>query len=245
MAIVVIPTENDLFGALRAFIGGLVPTGTPVLKGQANRVAEPNADDYVLITSPLRRERIATNRDIYADAAYTASIADTVMTVTAVVIGPILINRTLFGANLAAGSQVTAQLTGTAGGVGTYRVSPSQTVASERIASGAIEATQATNVVTQIDVHGPASADNAQIIATMFRDLYATDLFAATGLELSPLYASDPRQLPFVNDQQQYENRWVIELALQANEVVLGVPQQFADQIDTTFIDVTSFYPAA
>lgn len=64
----------------------------------------------------------------------TASIDDDVMNVTAVGSGSVVPGAILSGTGVATGTMVTAQLTGTAGGVGTYRLSiPEQTVASETI----------------------------------------------------------------------------------------------------------------
>ena len=45
-----------------------------------------------------------------------------------------------------------------------------------------------------------------------------------------------------INDQQQYEWRWVVEAMLQANQVV-SVPQQFADQVTVEIISVDASYP--
>ncbi|MGN6774994.1 phage neck terminator protein, partial [Rhizobium sp.] len=59
----------------------------------------------------------------------------------------------------------------------------------------------------------------------------------------TPLFASDPRQLPYVNENQQTENRWVIDVHMQANPTIRA-PQEFADQLDITLIDVDAAYPA-
>lgn len=67
------------------------------------------------------------------DAVVTASVALTTMTVTAVTSGAILVGDVLSGGTMAAGTRVLAQLTGTTGGVGTYTVDTSQTVASASI----------------------------------------------------------------------------------------------------------------
>lgn len=64
----------------------------------------------------------------------TASIADDVLTVTAVGSGVVVPGAILSGSGVASGTMVTAQLSGTAQGVGTYQLSiPEQTVASETI----------------------------------------------------------------------------------------------------------------
>lgn len=69
-----------------------------------------------------------------ATSSVTGSIAGDVMTVTAVGSGTLYKGTTLSGTGVASGTKILAQLTGTAGGVGTYRVSiPEQTVASTTI----------------------------------------------------------------------------------------------------------------
>jgi len=68
-------------------------------------------------------------------AVFTGSIAATTMTVSAVTSGTILIGHTISGSGITGGTTVTAQLTGTTGGVGTYTVSASMTVASTSITS--------------------------------------------------------------------------------------------------------------
>jgi hypothetical protein len=96
--------------------------------------------------------------------------------------------------------------------------------------------TEPTQITVQLDVHGPASADNVQIISTLCRSEAMTAAFDQTGLALQILYASDPRQTPFINAEQQIEFRWSIDAVLQANPVVT-LPQDFADTLTPTLID--------
>lgn len=63
-------------------------------------------------------------------ASFTGSIATTVMTVSAVSAGSIYPSMQISGTGVTAGTRIVAQLTGTAGGTGTYTVSTSQTVIS-------------------------------------------------------------------------------------------------------------------
>jgi len=63
-------------------------------------------------------------------AAFTASIASTTMTVTAIGSGTIGVGQEVQGAGVTAGTLISAQLTGTTGGTGTYTVTESQTVTS-------------------------------------------------------------------------------------------------------------------
>jgi hypothetical protein len=68
-------------------------------------------------------------------AAVTGSIAGDILTVTAVGSGVLVPGGILSGTGVAAGTQILSQLTGAAGGIGTYVVSiPEQAVASTAIA---------------------------------------------------------------------------------------------------------------
>lgn len=64
------------------------------------------------------------------------SIADDVLTVTAVEFGTLSVGTVLNAVEITEGTYIVAQLTGTPGGIGTYQVSVSQTVTSRRIESG-------------------------------------------------------------------------------------------------------------
>ena len=63
-------------------------------------------------------------------ASFTASIATTTLTVSAVSAGAIYPSMQIIGTGVTAGTRIVAQLTGTTGGTGTYTVSTSQTVTS-------------------------------------------------------------------------------------------------------------------
>lgn len=169
---IVVPTESNVLAVLRTFIMSVLPSAVEVVRGQDNRVPEPQSLDFVVMT-PIRRERLETNVDTSTD-----------------------------------------------------------------ILAGQVAYMQPTRIVVQLDVHGPGSAENAQIVSTMFRDGYAVDQFAASGFDVAPLHADDPRQMTFVNGEDQYETRWVVEAAVQANQVVTSAPQQFADVVSATLVDV-------
>lgn len=99
-----------------------------------------------------------------------------------------------------------------------------------------------TRTTVQIDVHGPSSADNTQIISTLWRDSFAVDLFAATGEAIIPLYTSDPRQMPFDNGEQQVEMRWSIDLVMQLKPIVTSA-QDFASALSIGLKEVDAVYP--
>ena len=232
-------TESDVLAALRDFLIGILPAGVEVVKGQDNRVAEPQGDNFVVMT-PTGRRRLATNVASYADALFTGSINGTTLSVTAMTYGALAVGRTVFGVGGTDGTVITALGSGS-GGVGTYTVAPSQDVASVALAAGVVDKLQPTQLRIQLDVHGSLSADNAQTIATLFRDPYGAETLCAGGLDIAPLYTSEPRQTPFINAEQQVENRWVIDVEIQAN-IVVELAQQFMGQIDVGLIEVDAAY---
>lgn len=237
------PNQSAIQTALRKFLIGVLPANTPVVAGQINRVAEPSNPDFVVMW-PILRGRLAFNIDEYVDCAFTASISGVTMTVTAVdprFSGRIAPGLQIFGPGLAADTQVVSNGTGT-GGVGTYTISPSQTIGSETMACGTAGLLQKTDVVMQCDVHGPNSSDNAQVIATAMRDDVAQQYFDPDTTGVAPLYADDPRQVPFVNGENQYETRWIVDCHLQANILVV-FPQEFAAAVEVDVISVDATYP--
>ena len=62
----------------------------------------------------------------------------------------------------------------------------------------------------------------------LFRDEYTTDLFPAN---IQPLYADDPVQLPLIDGEQQYEQRWKLEATLQYNPILTTSQQSMLDVI--------------
>ena len=97
------------------------------------------------------------------EAAWTGSISGTTLTVTSVGSGIVYTGLTLVGSGVTAGTTITADLSGTAGGVGTYRVSISQTVGSESMtgtnslsADTAVAACSNTYLYDVFDIASPA-----------------------------------------------------------------------------------------
>jgi hypothetical protein len=112
------------------------------------------------------------------------------------------------------------------------------------MAAGVLNALQPTEMTVQLDVHGPDSGDNVQRISTMMRDDYAYLSFTRSSTGIFPLYADSPKQVPFINDSNQVETRWIVEACLQVNATVENIPQEFFEQIVVGLIDVDAFYPA-
>lgn len=227
-------TQDDVNNALGNFLTAILGlAATQIIVGQVNRVASPEGDYCVMW--PLRRPRLATNVDSYQDVKYLGFIEATTMIVTQVFTGEIAPGQTIFGIDVLPGTTVVDYGSGQ-GGAGSYEIQPNQTAAGPLLSSGSKIIAQATEVVMQVDVHGPASGDNIQTISTAFRDAYGVFLFEGTGI--TPLYAEDPRQLPFTTAAVQYEDRWSIDLHMDCSPTI-SVPIEFADSIDLTLATIT------
>ena len=101
-----------------------------------------------------------------------------------------------------------------------------------------------TQFTIQIDCYGPLSSGRAQTIATMLRDSYAVDQFALQGFDMAPLYAGDAHQIPLIDGEEQYEERWTFEAVLQLNPVIT-VTAETADTLAITgLIPADVIYPA-
>lgn len=107
----------DLHGIVSPVIGAvnpLIPVVIRISTGPSS-VIEPDGTQTPTFASP---------------GAFTGSIAGTTLTVTALASGALQPGQTISGSGVGSGTMLTAQLTGTEGGIGTYSVSRSQTVAS-------------------------------------------------------------------------------------------------------------------
>lgn len=89
-------------------------------------------------------------------AVVTGSISGTTLTVSAKTSGYLMATAPLYGVGVTAGTTVVNQLTGTAGGNGTYTVSASQTVGSETLTAAPFYESYAT-IMNGINFSGPGS----------------------------------------------------------------------------------------
>jgi hypothetical protein len=101
---------------------------------------------------------------------------------------------------------------------------------------------QATQIGIQLDVHGPNSATTTQTITTLSRSMVWCDAFRAVRDGIAPLYADDPRQSVFVNQEGQMEVRWTIDLMLQANPTVT-LAQEFFSTATVVPQSVAAIFP--
>lgn len=137
--------HREIIGAITAWLGNasmLLTAGTPVTlfnEGdfwvRCGNVATPGQKAFADLGNGSIVAAAAGGSVVAA--AFTAAIAGNTMAVSAISAGSIAAGQSLTGAGVLTGQSVVAQLTGTAGGVGTYSVSQAQTLASQAIAGGA------------------------------------------------------------------------------------------------------------
>jgi hypothetical protein len=98
-----------------------------------------------------------------------------------------------------------------------------------------------TRFSVQIDCYGALAGDRAKALSILLRNDYACQAFAATGLDIQPLYATPASQMPLITGEQQYLERWTFEAALQFNGVVT-VAQDTANTLAVGLINVGAAY---
>lgn len=96
-----------------------------------------------------------------------------------------------------------------------------------------------TKMKVRLDCYGPLGSDWATALKALWRDLYGCTFLASVG---APLYDGEAMQGALVNGEEQYEDRWILELFLQYNPVVT-VPQQSATSLKVKVVSVDQKYP--
>lgn len=81
----------------------------------------------------------------------------------------------------------------------------------------------------QLDFYGPQAESRSRIVMNLWKNLYGTDNFELC----KPLYVHSRRRHPYVNDSNQYEDRFILDLALQYNPEITH-EQDFADEANIT-----------
>ncbi|WP_371432427.1 hypothetical protein [Novosphingobium sp.] len=103
-------------------------------------------------------------------------------------------------------------------------------------ATGTADIERSTSLDVQLDIYGPLSADNAQVITTLFRDDWGVDNLKSAGI--APLYCTEPAQMPLLAGEQQWIQRWTMTATLHGN-IAITIPAEFADTLITTLSEVT------
>jgi hypothetical protein len=123
------------------YVYALTSTYTTTMVGQLNTstgivgITDNGVNVYIVDGQNRYTWRISSP----SAAVFTGSISGTTLTVTAITNGTIGINQSLFGVNVTQATVITALGTGT-GGVGTYTINQSQSVASTQMNSATVGA---------------------------------------------------------------------------------------------------------
>lgn len=92
----------------------------------------------------------------------------------------------------------------------------------------------------QLDFYGPSAQIWCMQASALFRDQYATDNMPAN---IQPLYADNPLQMPLIDGEDQYEERWKLTASLQYNPLTT-IGQQSALAVDIGLVEIdTTFKP--
>ena len=234
-------SKSAVLTATRGFLTSVLPSTVEVVSGLDNRVPEPTSLNYCVMT-PVTILRLETNTTQYIDVFFEGSSSGSVLTVTNVAYGTIKAGQQLFGVDVLTGTFITEVLTGS-GGVGTYTISKSQDIETQAFSSGYRVDKVPMQITCQVDIHGPDSFGNAQLVSGMWRSDWATEIVTITkGLQVYPLYCSEPRQMAFRNGEQQIEERWSIDLTMQVNNEIVIPQDYFSDADEVGLIPVDVFY---
>lgn len=91
----------------------------------------------------------------------------------------------------------------------------------------------------QLDFYGPNSQSWSTQTQALFHDFYAADMMPAN---IQPLFADNPIQMPLVDAEMQYEQRWKLTAVMQYNPTIT-VSQQYAAAVNIGLKEVDTTYP--
>jgi len=103
--------------------------------------------------------------------------------------------------------------------------------------NGLMNEERSTTYSYQIDCYGPAGPDYADIISIAWRSAWFANYAEDNALPFQVLYADEPQQLNIANAENQYEQRFMLKIYLQVNQVV-SLPQQFFATAPTITVEV-------
>lgn len=91
----------------------------------------------------------------------------------------------------------------------------------------------------QVDFFGPESNAWATTVQALFSDDFAFDLFP---VNIKPLYADGPTQIPLITGEEVYLQRWKLMCVMQVNPVIT-IDQDFADALSIGVKEIDATFP--
>ena len=101
-------------------------------------------------------------------------------------------------------------------------------------AVGRRDTTRSTQVGCVVNFYGDQATDNGQIFNQLFRDMYGCDFMRPYNVQ--PLWCDDGRQLPLIDSEKQYAQRWQVRAVMQINPTI-STSQEFADTVAITMVE--------
>lgn len=205
--VLTIPQLKGLSGSLSVVMDGLTYSAASIVLAAATSYSSAAAIIKTAINATLPSAASFTAAIAPGTASVTAGISGNVMNVTAVGSGTLVVGAILTGTGVTAGTQIQAQLSGVAGGVGTYAVSIAQAVVDgttisasygtmtvSAVASGTLSVGQAvsggtTVANTQITALGTGTGLTGTYIVNLTQTVASTSL-TSTGYALDVTYDS-------------------------------------------------------
>ena len=81
------------------------------------------------------------------------------------------------------------------------------------ISTGTTTVQQSVEVTMQVDFYGNDAGVRCRKLSHLWKNMYATEELK----KCQPLYAKESRQMTYINEKDQYEHRWSIDILLQYN----------------------------
>lgn len=97
-----------------------------------------------------------------------------------------------------------------------------------------------TKIKMRVDFYGPLSHDWMKAVVTFWRDVYGVTLLAPT---CAPLYYGKPVHATLIDGEEQYEDRWIVDLFLQYNPTFTAPQQSAVPPYKVTVVNVEQKYP--
>ncbi|WP_133058347.1 phage neck terminator protein [Acetobacter cibinongensis] len=201
------PVTPGITTALRAFLCTVLPATMPVLLGQQNRTAAP-VGPFALLTL-LSRVPLCT-----------PSYTSTAQAMRLCVSEDITAQVSLFGPGAADHAQQIGFLFGSHWGCQFFQNLASSTQGQPQQGSPPTAPLTAADWLAKTANSPPQPLPNVPEAASGTAPTFQP-------ARLSPLYATPPRNIPFISGEQQYEAQWQLDLHSQLNTVLI-LPQTTA-----------------
>lgn len=101
------------------------------------------------------------------------------------------------------------------------------------VEGGAAHVQNSVDTRLQISFYGPKAQERSRVVYTLWKNHYGTENMVVC----QPLYVNSYDRRPYINDSNQYEDRWILDVALQYNPQVTYA-QDFAESAGVTITPV-------